>query len=135
MIKSCWFKLSDKIRFLLIGGINAGISYIIYSLAVFLLGESTYQISLAIAWIISSVTSFTTQRLLVFNVKGNIFKQYFKCCTTWVFSYLINAFFLELFVKKLVINVYLAQIIATLIAAVFTYILFKKFAFCKKDNL
>lgn len=132
MIKNYWFNLSDKIRFLFIGGCNAGISYLIYSLSVFLLGENAYQISLAIAWIISSITSFTTQRLFVFNVKGNIFKQYFKCCTTWVFSYLINAFFLELFVKKLVINVYLAQIIATLIAAVFTYILFKKFAFrCK----
>lgn len=133
-IKNYWFNLSDKIRFLFIGGINAGISYIIYSFSVFILGEHAYQISLAIAWIISSITSFTTQRLFVFNVPGNIFKQYLKCCTTWVFSYLINAFFLELFVQKLHINVYLAQIAATLIAAAFTYVLFKKFAFRRKKH-
>lgn len=133
-IKKYWFNLSDKIRFLLIGGINAGISYIIYSLSVFILGEHSYQISLAIAWIVSSITSFTTQRLFVFNIPGNIIKQYLKCCTTWVFSYLINAFLLELFVQKMHINVYLAQIIATLIAAGFTYILFKKFAFRRKKS-
>ncbi len=127
-----WFSLSDKIRFLLIGAFNAGLSYIMYSTLVFLLGAEAYQIALALAWVISSITSFTTQRLFVFNVKGNVFKQYCKCCTTWVFSYMINAGLLEMFVKKLYLNVYVAQIIATLIAAVFTYILFKKFAFKRK---
>ena len=71
-----WFNLSDKIRFLLIGAFNAGISYLIYSALVFFLGAEAYQIALALAWVISSITSFTTQRLFVFNVKGNIFKQY-----------------------------------------------------------
>lgn len=131
-----WFKLSDKIRFLLIGGFNAGISYLIYSAIVFMLGTASYQIALAMAWIISSITSFTTQKLFVFNVEGNIFKQYCKCCTTWVFSYMINAFVLEVLVKKLSLNVYFAQLAATFIAAVFTYILFKKFAFrsCENDS-
>lgn len=124
-----WFKLSDKVRFLFIGGFNAGVSYIIYSVMVFVLGSDFYQTALALAWLISSITSFTTQRLFVFNVKGNIFKQYFKCCTTWVVSYVINAGLLELFVKSFHLNVYLAQIVATLVAAVFTYILFKRFAF------
>jgi putative flippase GtrA len=127
-----WFQLSDKIRFLFVGGLNAGISYIIYSISIIVLGENSYQISLALAWIISSVTSFTTQKLLVFNIKGNVIKQYLKCCTTWVFSYLINAFVLETLVKKAKCNVYLAQIIATVIAAIFTYIFFKKFAFKRK---
>ena len=42
---------------------------------------------------------------------------------------MINAGLLEMFVKIFHINVYLAQIIATLIAAIFTYVVFKKFAF------
>lgn len=131
-MKNYWFNLSDKIRFLIIGGLNAGISYLIYFIVCLILGESFYQIALALAWAISSVISFTTQKFFVFNVKGNVVKQYLKCCTTWFFSYLINAFFLEMFVKQLKFNVYLAQIIATLLAAIFTYILFKKFAFKAK---
>lgn len=126
-----WFKLSDKIRFLLVGGFNAGVSYLIYSAFCLILGEAFYQTALAIAWVISSVVSFTTQKFLVFQGKGNWMKEYAKCCTTWVFSYMINAGLLELFVKLLHINVYVAQIIATLCAAVFTYIVFKKFAFKK----
>ena len=127
--KNFWFKTSDKIRFLLVGCFNAGMSYLIYSAFVFSLGESFYQLSLALAWIISSVISFTTQRNLVFSAKGNLFKQYVKCCTTWFFSYLLNAFLLHVFVANLNINVYIAQIFATGVCAIFNYIMFKVFAF------
>lgn len=131
-IKTFWYNISDKIRFLLIGVFNAGVSYLIYAgLLYFVLGEKYYQVSLALAWIISSVVSFTTQRNLVFGGKGNIFKEYIKCCMTWFFSYLINAFLLWLFVEKLLINPYLAQFIATGCCAVFNYVLFKTFAFKK----
>lgn len=130
-IKILWFRIPDQIRFLLVGGFNAGVSYLIFSAICLILGEAYYQIALAAAWILSSVVSFTTHRCFVFNVEGNLFKQYCKCCTTWVFSYLINASLLELFVQKFELNVYLAQIIATFTCAVFTYILFKTFAFKK----
>ncbi len=128
-IKNNWFGLSDKIRFVLVGGFNASVSYIIYSLICLIAGEQFYQVSLTTAWIVSSVVSFTTQRCFVFNVEGNLFKQYFKCCTTWIFSYIINATLLEFFVQKLQINVYVSQIFATATCAIFTYILFKTFAF------
>lgn len=126
-----WFKLPDKIRFLFVGGFNAGVSYLLYILFCFLLGANAYQIALAIAWLISSAVSFVTQKFLVFQSNGNWLKEYAKCCTTWFFSYLINAGILEFVVKILHLNVYVAQIVATLAAAIFTYILFKKFAFKK----
>lgn len=129
-LKKFWFDISDKFRFLLIGGFNAGVSYLIYSvLLYFVLGESGYQYALALAWIISSIISFLTQRFFVFPVEGNLVLQYFKCCTTWFFSYLLNAFLLWLFVGKFNINAYLAQILATGCCAVFNYIMFKCFAF------
>ncbi len=124
-----WFNISDKIRFLLVGGFNAGVSYLMYSAFCIILGEASYQTALAIAWIVSSVVSFTTQKFLVFRGNGSWMREYIKCCTTWVFSYMINAGLLEMFVKVFHINVYIAQIIATLIAAIFTYVVFKKFAF------
>ena len=126
-----WYNLDDKIRFLFVGGFNAGVSYLIYSIFCLILGEPAYQIALALAWALSSIVSFFTQKILVFETKGNWFKEYLKCCTTWFFSYLINAGLLEGTVKILKLNVYLAQIIATVTAAIFTYIFFKKFAFKK----
>ena len=133
--KNCWFNLSDKIRFLLVGGFNASISYLIFSIICIILGEEYYQIALAIAWILSSIVSFTTHRCFVFPVKGNLFKQYCKCCTTWIFSYLINAILLEILVRKVQMSVYSSQILATFACAIFTYILFKTFAFRRNYDI
>lgn len=133
-MKNFWFSLSDKIRFLLVGGFNACVSYFIYALICLIFGEKVYQIALALAWILSSVVSFTTQKFLVFRSKGDWKKEYLKCCTTWIFSYLINAGLLEFTVKFLHLNVFLAQFISTFAAAVFTYVLFKKFAFRVKHQ-
>lgn len=126
-----WFKLSDKIRFAIIGCINALICYLIYAFFIFILGNNYYQISLALAWGISSITSFFTHRYFVFRAKGNVLKEYFKCCITWIIAYSINAILLEIFVSKLNLNVYLSQIIAPAIAGIFTYFMFKKVAFTK----
>ena len=132
-MREYWFKLSDKIRFLFVGGFNAGVSYLIYSAFCIVLGDSAYQIALALAWAISSIVSYTTQKFLVFEGKGNWVKEYLKCCTTWFFSYLINAGLLEFIVKILHLNVFVAQIVATIVSAIFTYVFFKKFAFRKKE--
>ena len=131
-MREYWFKLSDKIRFLFVGGFNAGVSYLIYSVFCLILGDSAYQIALAFAWALSSIISYTTQKFLDFEGKGNWITEYRKCCTTWFFSYLINAGLLEFIVKILHLNVYVAQIVATVASAIFTYIFFKKFAFKKK---
>lgn len=132
-MKKFWFNLDDKIRYLIVGSFNAGICYLIYSLICLIMGDSIYQIALALAWFLSSAISFTMQRTLVFEGKGVWYKEYLKCCITWFFSYLINAGLLEFTVKILHLNVYIAQLISNFTAAIFTYILFKTFAFRKKQ--
>lgn len=129
-----WCLIPDKIRFLLVGGYNAAFSYIIFALAIHFIGEAHYQLCVALQWLISSVFSFTNQKLFVFCTKGNWIQEYFKCCTTWVISYICNAIVLEILVRFVTKNVYVGQIFSLLCAAVVTYILFKHFAFktCKK---
>ena len=126
-MKNFWFSLDDKIRF------NFLFSYFVYSLLCYITGEAYYQYILAATWAVTSVISFSTQKLLVFKGGQNWLKEYFKCCATWFFSYLINAFLLEFFVKSVKLNVYVSQFIATFAAAVFTYIIFKVFAFKSKS--
>lgn len=131
-MKKFWFSLDDKIRYLFVGGFNFGVCYLIYSLVCLIFGDTFYQFALALAWALSSIVSFFTQRTLVFEGKGVWYKEYAKCCITWFFSYLINAGLLEFTVKYLHFNVYLAQFISNFTAAIFTYIAFKLFAFRKK---
>jgi len=126
-----WFRLPDFIRFIIIGCLNAAISYIIFAVAVLLLGQGLYQLCVALQWIISSVISYLNQKFFVFCTKGNYVKEYLKCCSTWVISYLLNVIILEIFVRYITKNVYIAQFIALGVVSVSTYLLFKLFAFKK----
>ncbi len=133
-IYNSWCKIPDKIRFLVIGAINAGISYVIFAIAVYLIGEQYYQICAALQWILSSFISFANQKFFVFCTKGNWIKEYLRCCMTWLVSYILNALILEVFVKYIDINVYLAQFLAIFTVSVVTYVLFKYFAFRVHKN-
>jgi putative flippase GtrA len=133
-MKKLWFSLDDKIRYLVVGSFNAGVCYLIYALICLIMGDKFYQGALALAWFLSSAISFTMQRTFVFESRGVWYKEYLKCCITWFFSYLINAGLLEFTVQYLHLNVYIAQLISNFTAAVFTYILFKTFAFKKKSK-
>ena len=124
-----WCKLPDKLRFLLVGGFNALISYVIFAIAVFLIGQEHYQVCVALQWSISSVFSFVNQKVFVFCTKGNWVNEYLKCCTTWAVSYACNALILEFIVRFISKNVYVGQLFSILIASVVTYVLFKYFAF------
>lgn len=126
-----WCKIPDKIRFLFIGGVNAAISYIIFALAVYLLGNGHYQACVALQWGISSIFSFVNQKIFVFCTKGNWIKEYLKCCTTWFISYIFNVIILELIVKFVTKNVYVGQFVSIFLVSVLTYVLFKYFAFKK----
>lgn len=124
-----WCSLPDKLRFLLVGGFNAAFSYVIFSVALLLIGQNHYQICVALQWIISSVFSFVNQKVFVFCTKGNWIQEYLKCCTTWVVSYICNALILELIVRYVTKNVFIGQFFSILTVSVITYVLFKYFAF------
>lgn len=127
-----WFTLPDKLRFVLVGGFNATVQYLLYILFILLLGEQRYQVSLIASWILSTFSSFATQKIFVFCTRGNFSqwcKEYAKCLGVWVVAYFINAVILDLLVKYGSVNVYPAQIIAIVCTTVSSYILFKYFAF------
>lgn len=128
-----WLQLPRVLRFVIIGSINAAISYIIYAIAVFLLGEAHYQLCVILQWVISSVISYLNQKFFVFCTKGNYVEEYLKCCSTWAVSYFLNVIILEIFVRFLIKNVYVAQFISLFIVSVATYVLFKFFAFKKSS--
>lgn len=128
-----WLQIPRVIRFLIIGSINAAISYVIYALAVLILGETLYQLCVILQWVISSVISYLNQKFFVFCTKGDYLKEYLKCCSTWAVSYFLNVIILEIFVRFLIKNVYIAQFISLFIVSVATYVLFKFFAFKKSS--
>ena len=131
-ISNFWFNLNDKIRFFIIGCVNAAISYFIFVICLLLLGDDLRQLCVALQWIISSVFSYLNQKFFVFGTKGNYFSEYVKCCSTWFVSYILNVIILEILIKYCIKNVLISQFVSLLVVSVITYILFKYFAFSKK---
>lgn len=129
-----WFNFPEKIRFLLVGGFNTVVSYLMFASFIFVLGKPRYQLSLVLAWILSSFISFSTQKIFVFQTKGKWYHEYVKCLLTWSVGYLINACTLELAIKLLHLNIYIGQAVSILLTTVITYILFKHFAFKGEKN-
>lgn len=129
-----WIKIDDKIRFVFIGGLNAAISYIIFAILILILGENHHQLCVAGQWVLSSFISYLNQKYFVFLTKGNYVKEYLKCCSTWAVSYVLNVIILEIILRYLIKNVYIAQFVALFTVSVVTYVLFKYFAFKKNPK-
>ncbi len=122
-------RLPLKVRFLFVGGANTGISYIMFVLFLYFLGDENYQLSLALSWFCSSFISFTMQKTIVFQTKGSWIAEYIRCLLSWSIAYVINALLLELCVTYFNLLPLVAQIIAVCFTTISTYFLFKYFAF------
>ena len=132
-IRDIWLQLSDKIRFLIIGGINTFLSYLLFVLFLKILGHSYYQVCVILQWSLSSVVSYLNQKFFVFCTKGNYLEEYIKCCSTWIISYFVNIIVLSFFVNYVTKNLYVSQFVSLFIACVVTYVILKSFAFRSKQ--
>ncbi len=128
-VKSNWFSLDERIRFLIVGLANTGIRYILFAALTFSLTTFHYQFSLFLSWMLSSFTAFLAYKFLVFETDGNHLKEYLKSVLTWTISYILNAVILEVLVTYLKLNVFLAQALALSIITINNYLMFKHFAF------
>lgn len=129
-----WLKVPRFMRFLVIGCVNAGIAYVIYAICVLLLGDEHYKLCATLQWVLSSFTSYFNQKFFVFCTRGNYIKEYIKCCSTWAVSYVLNIILLEIFVRFMIKNVYVAQFISLFLVSLVTYVLFKFFAFKSTED-
>ncbi len=137
-----WMKFPEKLRFLLVGGYNTVLSYLLYVLFLYLFEthhnqldiftEIIPQIALFLSFILSSINSFLTQKFYVFNTRGNYITEYIRCLGSWGIGYSLNTALLWLFISKLGINPYWAQLIIVILLTINSYLLLKYFAFRKR---
>lgn len=127
-----WMRFPQKIRYLLVGGYNTVVSYALYALLLFFMDGQREQVALLGSFLISSVNSFWTQKIFVFQGKGKVHVEYIKCLMSWGVSYVLNVILLALFVDAMHINAYTAQFIALILVTINSYFLLKFFAFKEK---
>ena len=130
MKRNFFWRLSPKIRFLLVGGVNTLIGIGIINGLQFIIGNSMRpQYVFIIGWIIASLPNFFGMQLLVFESPGHVFAKYVKYILSSLTNCLVGICFLFLFFDLLSLNVYFSQTSVLIINAVISYSLMKFFTF------
>ena len=121
-----WMKFPEKLRYLLVGGYNTVVSLALYELFFWL--WERHQLALFLSFFVSSINSYWTQKIYVFNTHGKVAKEYVRCLFSWGVSYGLNVLLLELFVR-LGMDPRIAQIPALALVTVNSYLMLKYIAF------
>lgn len=127
-LEQLWFTVPEKMRFLLIGGYNTVLSYLIF-LLFFELFNLNYNLALILQYLISVNISILTMRYYVFRSRKNFTAEYFKAWGTYLLMLLLNFIWLNVF--ALYFNIYpaYAQFIYIFVSTVLTYLSHKHFSF------
>ncbi|HEX8055816.1 MAG TPA: GtrA family protein [Novosphingobium sp.] len=117
-------------RYLVVGGFNTVINYVI-SAALYsvLLPRMNFFLVSAIVTFVCISVSFTTQKTLVFRTKGGWLREYLRSYVVYGSSALLNTGLMWVLLKRVHLNVWLAQALVTAIAVTISYVGHTTFTF------
>lgn len=149
-ISELWNKHKELLLYVLFGGLTTLVNFVTFWLCSLLLGEDLYLISNAIAWIVSVLFAYFTNKLFVFDSKSFaphvVVKEFLEFLAARVFSFVVEELGMWLFVDLLGFDGFAfelfgfritGQLIAKLILAVIVVIMnyfFSKFFIFKKNE-
>lgn len=129
-LEKIWFKLPQKLRYLLVGGFNTVFSYGFFALMI-LGADIPYQAAIFISYVVSVNVSIFTMRCYVFRSRGGLRHEYAKAWGVYLSVLLLNYVLMYVMVEAYGLNVLLSQAFCTAVITVFTYLLHKHFSFAK----
>lgn len=125
-------------NYLLFGGLTTLVNIVTYYLFVTFL-HVDYKVATTIAWIVSVLFAYITNKKYVFNSKhstfAQVFKEFFYFMGFRILSYFIDIFSMILLVEVIHVNDLLAKIIANVIVVVFNYFASKYVIFKHKADV
>ena len=136
LLEKIWFNhIGQKIRFLLVGGFNTVVAYLIFTALYFLTGHR-YLISVIIQCTISINISIITMRYYVFRSHGRFLKEYCKAAGFYAYMLFFNMAWLFIFIETLHIHALISQALYLCVSTVLTFLCHKYFSFRqpKSDN-
>ncbi len=128
-------KLPEKVRFLLVGGMNTFLGFGLFALIQFLVGKWIGEVFvLLLAHLFASSVAFVLHRRITFQVTGNVLQDYIRFQTVFIVPIGINLVVLPFLVRVLGINVYIAQGLITVVTVTISYFGHKYFSFRRSGN-
>jgi putative flippase GtrA len=147
-IKDLLYKYKELITYVIFGGLTTLVNFVAFYVVTQVLGEELYLLNNAIAWVVSVVFAYVTNKLFVFESKSwnlkLVAKESVEFVGARIFSFLIEEGGMLLFVSvlgfgEISFNIFgftiTGQLIAKLILAVVVVIMnyfFSKFIIFRK---
>jgi putative flippase GtrA len=124
------FLLSQQGRYLMIGGVNTGLAYLISITTYYWLKPFLHLIFIALIINVICITvSFFSQKLFVFRTKGNWIAEYLRCYVVYAGAMVLGIVGLWALVDLLHIPFWIAQGSLMFISIAFSYFGHKKYTF------
>jgi putative flippase GtrA len=131
-----FFKLSEKLRYLMIGGLNTIIGYLIFiSLTLILEGKINYIFIVLLNYVFGFNVSFFNFKYFVFKSKKRIRDEYFKTINSYILLFFINSFLMIIFQEILKVGLILSQGIIIIFMTIITYLIHKNYSFKKESTV
>ena len=136
MIKELWSKYRDTIPYLIFGVLTTLVNIVTFDVLWQFLGWN-YQIANALAYLISVIFAYVTNKLWVFNSHTNTWSAFFKEMGSFFLfraaSWVIDQGTMTIGVSLLHGNGLIVKIIANVVVIVLNYIFSKFIIFRKRD--
>jgi putative flippase GtrA len=128
-------KKKEILLYLVFGGLTTLVNIVTYWFFTDVF-DFDYKFSTTIAWLISVIFAYVTNKLYVFqsrqtNNKG-LLKEFLSFILFRVFSYILDIVSMIILIEFLLLNDLIAKIIANIIVVAFNFIASKWFIFRKK---
>jgi putative flippase GtrA len=120
----------ERLRFLIVGGVNTAVGYGAFALIYYLWGSGLGYIgTLLCAHLVASSLAFFLYRRWVFRVRGRPLLDYVRFQGIYAVSLAVNIALLPAFVELLGWNVYLAQAVVLVVTVIGSFLGHKFFSF------
>lgn len=127
-IENYWFKFPRQLRFILLGGFNTLLSYLIFVFLIKIL-IFPYQLGLIVQYVITVNLSIFTMRYYVFRSTHPLKAEYCKAWTVYLLMLGFNYLFLYLAIDLWHYNILLSQAAYTILSTIITYLLHRFYSF------
>ena len=131
IIENYWFRLNQKLRFVLVGGFNTLLAYVIFLffMNVFCLN---YNYAIFLQFVIGVNASIFTMNYFVFKSKNDFIKTYKKAWVFYVIMLGVNYVFMYILVEGFLLCSQISQLIYVVVFTPIMYIINEKYTYSSK---
>lgn len=133
----------QRLAFLVVGGANTGIGFLIFVGFQFLVGDPLgratsepvgYMTTLGLSHVTSVVIAFVLYRTLVFRVRGHVWRDLARFESVYLVSIGVNAVLLPLLVEVAGLPVLFAQFLIVFVTTMISYFGHRYFSFRRRPE-